>query len=271
MANTVSREILFRAGDPFCSPLFADGHPSIVFTFPRVCRADGIWQRITAVPQGVVIGPMTRVGSTSLAERPEMVGAYLRVSGTTRLTRVAATELTDRIVALEDLWGPSARALATNLSEMNQDCSRVACLESALLQTIAHSRTLRANFDISGLTAMIFQHRGQLSVQCLADAVGISRQHLTRVFHQTVGISPKVYCRLARFQAVLPYARHGDKTPWAQVAAEAGYADQSHLIAEFRHFSSLTPEMLAAGRWFHPFIERACHSHDTRSRHQPSI
>lgn len=44
---------------------------------------------------------------------------------------------------------------------------------------------------------------------------------------------------------------------WARVAMELGYADQSHMIAEFREFSSLTPHMLATERWWHPFIERA--------------
>jgi AraC-like DNA-binding protein len=49
----------------------------------------------------------------------------------------------------------------------------------------------------------------------------------------------------------------GDGMDWAQAAVEGGYADQSHMIAEFRRFSSLTPQMLARGKWCHPFIERA--------------
>lgn len=49
----------------------------------------------------------------------------------------------------------------------------------------------------------------------------------------------------------------GEPVNWAQAALELGYADQSHMIAEYRRFSSLTPEMLASRRWFHPFIERA--------------
>jgi AraC-like DNA-binding protein len=44
---------------------------------------------------------------------------------------------------------------------------------------------------------------------------------------------------------------------WAEVAAELGYADQSHMIAEFRELSGLTPDALATQRWFHPFILEA--------------
>jgi AraC-like DNA-binding protein len=211
------------------------------------------------------------VGSTSLEERPEMLGAYLRASAATRITCVPAAELTDRIIPLEDLWGPSACALAANLSEMDQETARLGHLESVLFQWIAHSPSRSANLDIPGLTALVFQHSGQLSVQHLAEAAGTSRQHLTRIFRETVGVSPKLYCRLSRFHATLRYRHHGDNTPWAQVALEMGYADQSHMIAEFRHFSSLTPEMLATGYWFHPFIERTrAHNRSQTASHRDS-
>src|SRR5262249_59962280 len=85
---------------------------------------------------------------------------------------------------------------------------------------------------------------------------GVSRQHLARVFRERIGLAPKTYCNLVRFQSGLVYAgRTG--VDWAQAAAAMGYADQSHMISEFRRFSSLTPQTLAAGAWFHPFIERA--------------
>src|SRR5207253_1868615 len=94
------------------------------------------------------------------------------------------------------------------------------------------------------------------SIKRLADAAGLSRQHFTRVFRANVGVSPKTYCELARFQSTLAHVRRGENVQWAQVAAESGYADQSHMIAEFRRFSGMTPETLLDGRWFHPFIER---------------
>jgi AraC-like DNA-binding protein len=77
------------------------------------------------------------------------------------------------------------------------------------------------------------------------------------VYRQVIGVSPKRYCRLARFQAGLTLAGAGAGVQWAQVAADLGYADQSHMIAEFRELSSLTPEALATQPWFHPFILEA--------------
>jgi AraC-like DNA-binding protein len=61
---------------------------------------------------------------------------------------------------------------------------------------------------------------------------------------------------LARFQSSLIYAGRAG-VDWAQAASALGYADQSHMIAEYRRFSGLTPQALTARVWFHPFIWRA--------------
>jgi AraC-like DNA-binding protein len=93
-----------------------------------------------------------------------------------------------------------------------------------------------------------------MTVTRLADTAGVSRRHLARLFREVVGLGPKRFCRLARFQRGLKYAGAGPGVPWAQVAVELGYTDQSHMIAEFRELGGLTPELLATRQWFHPFI-----------------
>jgi AraC-like DNA-binding protein len=91
------------------------------------------------------------------------------------------------------------------------------------------------------------------TVRDLADAAGLSRQHLTRRFQRAVGVPPKVFCRLTRFHRLLRAARGGRGAGWADLAATCGYADQSHMIAEFRAFTGLTPAALSASNAFHPF------------------
>jgi methylphosphotriester-DNA--protein-cysteine methyltransferase len=128
---------------------------------------------------------------------------------------------------------------------------------------------LKTSVDAAGLAGFILRHHGITRVDELAGSSGVSRQHLTRVFREHVGISPKLYCRLARFQSALVHAGRGKNVDWAQEAADLGYADQSHMIAEFREFGGLTPHRLATEQWFHPFIERAKRAADS-NRFNPS-
>ncbi|HLK50098.1 MAG TPA: helix-turn-helix domain-containing protein [Bryobacteraceae bacterium] len=256
-SRPVMREVIFQAGDCFCSPLFADGHASLVFSFEKACQLDGRWKRAAAGPSADVIGPMTAVGAASLGERAEMFGVYFRAAQDTQFLTVPTRELTDRVAALRDLWGRAGLELLGRLGEAAGESARIACLESVLERRIGAVSALPSSLDLPAMTSHVIRSQGGATVQGLADAAGVSRQHLTRVFRESVGLTPKLYCRLARFQAALRYAGRGDRVNWAQAALEMGYADQSHMIAEFRQFSSLTPQALARKRWFHPFIERA--------------
>ena len=256
-SRTILCEVPFRPGDLFCSPMFADGHASLVFSFPRVCRADGVWQSCPTTPRADVVGPAIMVGSSSLAARAEAVGVYFRAGIAAEFLGVPGVSLQGRVIDLESLWGTEALSLAEKLNALSREGARIGRLESALLKQAARRKGPGTNISILGVAAWITGRRGQVTVERLAEATGISRQHLTRVFRESVGVTPKMYCRLARFQSTLAYTSPGNDIDWAEVAAQMGYTDQSHMIAEFRRFSSLTPEMLRRQGLFHPFIELA--------------
>ncbi len=251
----VTWEALFGPGDPCSAPLFADGNSSMVFNLGMVYRAHGFW-RARCGARGEMIGAMSRVGPDPGGELPEMVGVYFHPAQVPSFTRVPARELTDRIVALEELWGAAALELPSQLSELD-GTERIDRLESVLLRRVEDRRESGVAVDVPRLAAWVLRQHGRVTVESLAHAAGVSRQRLTRVFRERVGISPKLYCRLARFQSALAFVRRDANVDWAQSAAELGYADQSHMIAEFREFSGLTPGNLVSGEWFHPFIKRA--------------
>jgi len=251
----IACEIVGFNGDSFCPPMFADGHASMALNLGIICRGNGVWEPDPAGCRGNVTGAVTRVESVGV-ERAAMIGAYFHAGQLASFTSVPIHELTNRIVDLEDLWGSEASALPLRLAEMNE-AARIDAFESLLLRRIRNHTWSNSAVDVLGLAASVLESCGQVTVEEMAFQSGVSRQHLTRLFRECVGITPKLYCRLARFQSGLIYAGYGEKVDWAEAALDLGYADQSHMIAEFREFSSLTPQMLASRRWLHPFIERA--------------
>jgi AraC-like DNA-binding protein len=248
-------EVPFR--DPtFCSPQFADGHVSMLFELGHTCGADGLWRSDGSAPRGSVTGPMSEVGRTNGTDRPDMLGVYFRPGRAAAFLRVATSELTDRTVAIDDVWGTSGLRLAEELSDLDE-ASRINRLESRLLARLSVTSGSTGSIDMPAVTAHILRHRGRVTIDAMARAAGVSRQHFSRQFRQHLGISPKLYCRLARFHSGLAHAHDQGRVDWAQTALDLGYADQSHMIAEFRQFSALTPQALVSGHWFHPFIEHA--------------
>jgi AraC-like DNA-binding protein len=84
---------------------------------------------------------------------------------------------------------------------------------------------------------------GLISVSSLAKRVNLSNRQLERRFLDTVGMTPKRFCRIRRFQRVLQ-AMEEPCANWADAAVECGYYDQAHLIRDFRRLSGLTPACL---------------------------
>ena len=249
------REIAFGEA-PLCAPQFADGHVSLTFELGQSCDGNGRWYVDSRALRGTVIGPMSAVGRTERGDLPATVGAFFRPARVAPFLRVPISDLTDRAVATDDVWGTAGSRLPSELGELDE-AARIDRLESVLLTHLARNRQPARRLDVDRLAASVIRRQGRVTVDAMARAAGVSRQHLSREFRERIGVPPKLYTRLLRFQSALVYAGARERVDWARAAIDIGYADQSHMIAECRQFAGLTPRTLASREWFHPFIERA--------------
>jgi AraC-like DNA-binding protein len=85
---------------------------------------------------------------------------------------------------------------------------------------------------------------GRISTAAAAHGAGLSLRQFERRFFQQVGMRPKLYARIARFEAALDHKARSHSKPWSEVAREFGYHDQMHLVHDFREFSGDTPTTL---------------------------
>ena len=245
----LARELIFREGEPFWSSLFADGHVSMVFSFGDGYGVRDLWDGSTP---GHVIGPMTGVRCSYPGNDLFQIGAYFHAASSSCFTGVPARELQDRILPLVDLWGLRGHVLEASLHEESDELRRIELLEGALLSRVARIDMCVDTIDIAGIARGISTNGGRLPLSVLALQAGVSRQYFARVFHNRVGVTPKLYSRLSRFKAGLG-SIPSVNVNWAQAAVDLGYSDQSHMIAEFRELSGRTPASLALPSNFHPF------------------
>lgn len=157
---------------------------------------------------------------------------------------VSATDLADRIVTLEALWGDrQAQALREQLVAARDTHEAAAILDRTIGERVARAEGARMYARLIAQTGALLAHA---SVAEAAGQLGISERHLRRIFREAIGIGPKTFARLTRFQRALDIAREHSTTNWADVAARAGYYDQAHLIAEYRAITGTTPRAFLA-------------------------
>lgn len=216
-----------------------DGCMDIIFNFGEVW-SDRAPPRNGANREGsYVVGTMTRPLLVGLGNRAEFLGVRFRPGKALAFLRLSADELTDRSTALDNLWGRTGKTLEARLAELPSLQRKIAELEQELLRRLA----LDGKQDpcVEAAVAFILRQRGTPSVQAVCAQAGISRQHLARKFAHHVGISPKLFCRVVRFQNIVEQLRGSGPVGWSATALELGFYDQAHMISDFKELAGLSP------------------------------
>ena len=234
-----SHESRFNSADPLLTCMPPAAHQCIAFNFGDPWRIRSGSRQMVMPRAGWVSGATTERGTFDVPRRAETLDVMFNTGVAHNFFRVPADALTDQVVALDDLWGPAARTLTAQLAELPTFADRIRVLEKELLRRLRAMRWM--DTSLQPVTRFVERERGAVSVEWLSRISGISRQHLARKFRQQVGVSPKQFCRYARFHALLNHAYVTPQADWAVLAAEFGYYDQAHLIAEFKEFTGLTP------------------------------
>jgi AraC-like DNA-binding protein len=156
---------------------------------------------------------------------------------------VAVSELSNRIVALDLVWGRQAGELEEQLQSL-QGRAAIDCLEKYCLQRLddAHG----ALTPVSAFARHIIGTGGRRPISALLDVHGVGQRQMERKFLTYVGMSPKRLAQLTRFQRALQAIISQPRQELTSIAYAGGYSDQSHLIKEFHQFYGKTPSQVRA-------------------------
>lgn len=193
------------------------------------------------VPAARVAGASAAPVLLRLRGRLHGFSITLRPGAATALLGLPAGELAGREIALADLWGQGGADWLPQLQEAASDEARVALVVAGLrarLRGVDSAAVATAR----SAAALMARSAGRLSVRELAAAAGLGERRLQQLFQLHVGLSPRGWGRLARMHECLRLLREPVALPWTQLALDAGYYDQSHLINEFRALCGLTPD-----------------------------
>jgi AraC-like DNA-binding protein len=154
-----------------------------------------------------------------------------------RLLGLPMGELSNSVVALDDLPGGWGRGLRERLGEAPDWSSRFAVLDEVLGARLDAGAT--PDPRVQWAWDRLRHGHGDVSIAGLASELGWSRRHLASTFRREIGLTPKTAARVLRFGRA--YAALGSSDGWADIAVSCGYYDQAHLIRDFKAFAGAPP------------------------------
>lgn len=182
--------------------------------------------------RGVVVGARTRYTDVDSTDRQILVAARLRPGVVPAITGVPASGFTDRGLPIEDVFGPGTVRAAGVFDE-----PRPSAIVAGLARLLAHAPQSRAARDARTVRAVLEAVR----VGDAATRSGRSPRRLHQRIVELAGMPPRRLRRVERIRRALALGLQNRGRSWSDVAARAGFADQPHLVREFRALLGVAP------------------------------
>jgi len=203
---------------------------------PGESQAGPIEARLYGVARGLTSRVLVGQGWT--------VAALTRPGGLGALIAGSASDFTDRIVPLGEAIGADEAALLRQVTGEPEEAARIGLLAAALERAADPERMLPAG-QVADVARLAETNRNVRRLTELSDLAGIGQRTLQRMFLRYAGVSPTWVLRRYRLLDAAEAVREGEEVSWAEVAAALGYADQAHLIRDFRAATGQTPAAYA--------------------------
>ncbi|WP_158289584.1 AraC family transcriptional regulator [Paenibacillus flagellatus] len=188
----------------------------------------------------IVCGPHSEPFAIDTSSGTSAIGIHFKPGGASPFLRAPLDELHNRHLDLELLWGAGANELRDELAEAGTPEARFRLLEARLLRRY-DVRLAERHPAVSYALRLLDEPGEPLAIADLTGRIGMNPDRFLRLFKSEVGMTPKRYARLRRFQHVLGLLQAGGPADGAALAAACGYYDQSHFIKDFQAFAGRSP------------------------------
>ncbi|MES2704765.1 MAG: AraC family transcriptional regulator [Bacteroidota bacterium] len=224
------------------------GQAYLIFEFdgmPRHTLHNDTLQPTGTFTKVWVSGVHTDFLSISTHNGSQMLAIQFTATGARPFMHIPMHTIAGKVVPAEDVFGAEIFALCDTIGAAQESAAKFAAAEDWLTARHDGRKAAPAPF-----LALLHRIHSEQRLR-LADIVGTypaTHKQLIQHFKKYVGISPKEYHRIIRFNEILKAIHQTETVSWSQLAYTLDYSDQSHFIKEFRHFSGFNPvEFLQLG------------------------
>jgi AraC-like DNA-binding protein len=205
--------------------------------------------RYRTIPGCVVSGPRSEFFVIDTAGESQTVGVHFKPGGAFPFFKVPPTELNNQSIALECLWGSASARLRERLLAVDSPEEKLRALECFLLEQL--TKPLERHPAVGFALDRFLGGGRPPAVSRVVEQVGFSQRRFIELFSDQVGLTPKLFCRVSRFQKVVQSAHAHSDINLATVALDCGYYDQAHFTHDFQSFAGITPSEYLARKSAH--------------------
>jgi AraC-like DNA-binding protein len=166
-------------------------------------------------------------------------GIRIKPDGAYPFSQFPLSEIHNRVVPLDAIWGCLAAEIREQLLAAPTIEAGFFRLEQFLLDRLCHPP--HGQNVVQHAIAQMEKNHGRVSIHALSEQIGISQNHLTTHFKRLVGVTPKEFARLIRFEYVLHSIDPVKPVNWARIAHRCGYYDQAHFNKDFMAYTGHNP------------------------------
>jgi AraC-like DNA-binding protein len=235
----------FTASEP--QTVVADGRVEIILHLAEsfsIADADGsLTKQDDVLVSGQITGPVRLHGNGT----GDVIGIRFRTAAATPIVRAPLVDLTNRVESLATVDRQLARELLAAARRHERPAARAAALTRVLLKYVRHPPDLMVSAAARALDS-------GARIDVIAGALATTRRTLERRVIAGTGLPAATLRRVMRFRRVFRLLDGAPRGTWAEVATQAGFADQSHMIRDFRQFTGCAPSEFFGGE---PDLARA--------------
>ncbi|MAU70766.1 MAG: AraC family transcriptional regulator [Pseudozobellia sp.] len=211
--------------------IMSDGLPGLIF---QANKKSFLTEKNQELPQLFLYGQTTRHTVHKAMENFHNIGVYFQPTALKSLFGIDAYELKDKHIDIIGLMGTNITEQLLNAATPQQRIK--------ILSTFFNKQAEQRKTENKKVVFAIKQLQMGISLPTVQNELNITERSLERYFKQYVGISPKLYARINRFQTALETLRKSNFDSLTDIAYQNNYFDQSHFIRDFKEFAGTTPK-----------------------------
>jgi AraC-like DNA-binding protein len=191
--------------------------------------------------RSIVTSRMSRPMDVQMRKGAGVMAVCFQPGMAYQFIKIPMDSLSNTTVALSDLWGNIAVDMEDRLSACYNNEMRVNLMQNYLLKQLAAGKV---DPDILNCLNEVQLSGASVSVNQFVKDTGFSQRHLSRKFHEHIGLSPKEYLRVSRFVSSLNYLKKYPEYSLTEIAYQSGYYDQAHFIRDYKAYAGYTPKQV---------------------------